>query len=78
MTTFKELLEEKNDEKKESERLFFISDDELNKVEEILIQLEDGRKVFDPILLYQKASILGYWCEADYNDNTGGYFFEKI
>jgi hypothetical protein len=73
MATFKELLEQKSNEK-----LFFVSDSELSAIEEISTQLEDGTKVYDPILLFQKASILGYWCEADYNDETGGYFFEKV
>jgi len=78
MITLKEFLEQKHNENQDSEKVFFISDNELNSVEEILTELENGTKVFDPILLVQKTSNLGYWCEADYNDDTGGYYFEKM
>lgn len=78
METLKDFLERKNNEKKEDERLFFVPDKELNEIEEILTELEGGNKVYDPIVLFQKASSLGYWCEADYNNETGGYFFEKL
>lgn len=77
MTTLKEFLEQRHNENQDSEKVFFITDAELNSIEEILTELEDGTKVFDPPLLSQKASTLGYWCEGDHKDNTSGYYFEK-
>jgi len=78
MKKLNELLEEKFNDKKEDERLFFVPDDELNKITEIQTTLENGLKVYDPVKLYTSAAGSGYWCEADYIGETGGYYFEKL
>lgn len=78
MKTFLELLEEKEQENKTGDNFFFVTDSELNQIEELLTTLENGEKVYDPIRLVEKARILNYWCEADYTDTEGGYVFEKL
>lgn len=75
--SFEELLELKDSLKKDS-RFFFVTDEELNEIEELLTTLENGEKVYDPVVLSSKASLLGYWCEADYTEESGGYIFEKL
>ena len=78
MKKLNELLEEKFNEKQEDERLFFVTDEELNKVEDIQTTLDNDLKVYDPVKLYTSAAESGYWCEADYINETGGYYFEKL
>ncbi|MDY0132347.1 MAG: hypothetical protein RBR53_06725 [Desulforegulaceae bacterium] len=77
METLKELLERKNNSIKKNEKFFFVTDEELNKIEEISTKLDDGTKVYDPVELSNKAAALGYWCEGDYIEESSGYFFEK-
>ena len=78
MTSFLELLEKKNNTNKNDGSFFFIGDSELNEIEELLTILEDGTKVYDPIKVTSSAIQYGYWCEADYIENEGGYIFEKL
>ncbi len=78
MLGLKDLLEKKNIEKKENTKIFFVEDRELNQIEELLVDIEGNKKLYDPVLLMEKATALGYWCEADYNDKSGGYVFEKV
>jgi len=76
MATLIEIIEEKEMMKNPSDPVFFISDDELNEIEEILSEL-DGKKIYDPIKLFNRAKHLGYWCEGDYIGETGGFVFQK-
>ncbi|MCW7753574.1 hypothetical protein OOT00_06170 [Desulfobotulus sp. H1] len=73
--TLSELLEARFSKKAPEEPVVFIHDEELARLDEFITPGADGQSVFNAPLVMQKAALLGYWCEADWDEKGGGFVF---
>ncbi|MDY0162668.1 hypothetical protein [Desulfobotulus sp.] len=73
--TLQELLHARFSQKAPEDIVVFVYDEELAQLEELLSPGPDGRPIFNPPLVFQKAAELGYWCEADWDEKGGGFVF---